>query len=172
MADSHPCGHSQILKKMMGIFTDLSKQGSIVMSYAGDVSCAQCWEALQKNKNALLIDVRTNAEWSYVGLPDISSTGKEIILVVWQQFPQMSVNPSFSKQVGELVKAAGCDAQAELYFLCRSGVRSIAAAEAVTADGFSNAFNVLGGFEGNPDENGHRGNLQGWKSDGLPWKQK
>jgi len=142
------------------------------MPYAGDVSCLQCWETLQNSENALLIDVRTNAEWSFVGLPDISSTGKNIILADWQQFPQMSVNSSFSKLVGEQIKAAGCDESAELFLLCRSGVRSIAAAEALTADGYGNAFNILGGFEGNPDENGHRGNLQGWKSDGLPWKQK
>ena len=135
-------------------------------------SCSQCWEALQNNKQSALVDVRTNAEWSFVGLPDLSSLGKDIILVDWQQFPHMTVNPSFSKLVSEHVKAAGCDESAELYFLCRSGVRSIAAAEAMTAAGFGNAFNVLGGFEGNPDDNGHRGNLQGWKSDGLPWRQK
>ena len=141
------------------------------MPYAGDVSCSDCWEALKNKTNALLIDVRTVAEWSFVGLPDIGSTGKEAILVDWQQFPQMTVNPSFTDQVGEQIKAAGCDEGAELYLLCRSGVRSIAAAEALTAAGYGNAFNVLGGFEGNPDQNGHRGNLQGWKSDGLPWKQ-
>lgn len=142
------------------------------MSYAGDVSCLQCWEMLQNDENAFLVDVRTNAEWSYVGFPDISAAGKNLILVDWQQFPQMTVNPSFSAQVDEHVRAAGSDKNTKIYLLCRSGVRSIAAAEALTAIGYENAFNVLGGFEGNPDENGHRGKLQGWKSDGLPWKQK
>lgn len=141
------------------------------MPYAGDVNCSKCWEALNNTNNALLIDVRTVAEWSFVGVPYIGSTGKKIILVDWQQFPQMTVNPFFTDRVGEQVKAAGCDESAELYLLCRSGVRSIAAAEALTAAGYGNAFNVLGGFEGSPDENGHRGKLQGWKSDGLPWKQ-
>jgi len=142
------------------------------MSYAGDVSCSECWKTLQDDDKALLIDVRTKAEWAFVGAPDITATDKNVILIDWQQYPQMAVNASFVEQVSQHVNEAGADKSAKLYFLCRSGVRSIAAAEAATAEGYTNAFNVLGGFEGNPDENGHRGNLQGWKANGLPWKQK
>lgn len=141
------------------------------MTYAGDVSCCECWEVLKTERHALLFDVRTNVEWIFVGIPDLSQINKEVILVDWQQFPNMTVNPSFTERVNEQVKANIGSEQAKLYFLCRSGVRSIAAAEALTAHGHEGAFNVLHGFEGNPDQNGQRGNLQGWKHDGLPWRQ-
>ena len=140
-------------------------------SYAGDVSCQSCWEALSANENAQLIDVRTRAEWSFVGIPNLSSIGKNVILSEWQSFPEMQFNPAFVESVGQQLAQMGIEQDAKLYFLCRSGVRSIAAAQAITASGFVEAYNVVGGFEGGPDQNGHRGNVSGWKFDGLPWQQ-
>jgi rhodanese-related sulfurtransferase len=136
------------------------------MSYAGDVTPAEAWEALSDDPAAVLVDVRTAAEWSYVGLPDLQSLAKDVVLVEWQTFPTGAVNEDF---VAEL-SAAGVDEQAPVYFLCRSGVRSVAAAEAATAAGWSRSHNVSEGFEGPHDADQHR-TVSGWKVAGLPWVQ-
>ena len=136
------------------------------MSYAGDVTPAEAWEAHSDDPAAVLVDVRTTAEWSYVGLPDLSALGKDVVLVEWQTYPTGAVNDDF---VAEL-SAAGIDEQAPVYFLCRSGVRSVAAAEAATAAGWSRSHNVSEGFEGPHDPEQHR-TLSGWKVAGLPWVQ-
>ena len=136
------------------------------MSYAGDVTPAEAWEALSDDPAAVLVDVRTAAEWSYVGLPDLRAIGKDVVLVEWQTFPTGAVNEDF---VAELA-AAGVDEQAPVYFLCRSGVRSVAAAEAATAAGWVRSHNVSEGFEGPHDADQHR-TVSGWKVAGLPWVQ-
>ena len=101
------------------------------MSYAGDVTPAEAWSALTDNSRAVLVDVRTRAEWSYVGVPDLGAVGKALIRIEWQTYPDGSVNTGFTGQL----KAAGVAKDQPVYFLCRSGVRSIAAAEAATRDG-------------------------------------
>ena len=136
------------------------------MSYAGDVTPEQAWAALRDEPGAVLVDVRTRAEWSYVGLPDLGPIGKEVVLVEWQSFPDGRVNDGF---VGEL-EAAGIGKEQSVYFLCRSGVRSVSAAEAATAAGWSESRNVLDGFEGPHDARRHR-TVSGWKVAGLPWVQ-
>ena len=136
------------------------------MSYAGDVTPAEAWEALSADPAAVLVDVRTSAEWSYVGLPDLRALGKDVVLVEWQTYPTGAVNADF---VAEL-SAAGVDEQAPVYFICRSGVRSVAAAEAATAAGWSRSHNVSEGFEGPHDAERHR-TVSGWKVAGLPWVQ-
>ena len=136
------------------------------MSYAGDVTPAEAWEALSGDPAAVLVDVRTAAEWSYVGLPDLSSLGKEVVRIEWQTYPSGAVNAAF---VDELA-TAGVDRQAPVYFICRSGVRSVAAAEAATAAGWPQSHNVLEGFEGPHDAQHHRA-VSGWKVAGLPWVQ-
>jgi rhodanese-related sulfurtransferase len=136
------------------------------MSYAGDVTPAEAWEALSDDPDAVLVDVRTVAEWSYVGLPDVRGLGKDVVRVEWQTFPSGAVNADFVAQL----EAAGVDRGAAVYFLCRSGVRSVAAAEAATAAGWSRSFNVLEGFEGPHDAEHHR-TVSGWKVAGLPWVQ-
>ncbi len=136
-------------------------------TYAGDLTPQQTWEMLSENSRAQLVDVRTDAEFAYVGNPDLSDLGKEVRQVYWQIFPAMDVNPDFVAQV----KDAGFDKDTPLLFLCRSGVRSKYAAEALTAAGFTACYNVAGGFEGDKDPQGHRGTGNGWKVDGLPWKQ-
>ena len=115
----------------------------------------------------MLIDVRTAAEWSYVGLPDLAPIGKRVVLASWQDFPSGALNAGF---VDEL-RAAGVEPGNDLYFICRSGSRSLAAARAAIAAGFERASNVADGFEGPRDDGHHRGTVSGWKAAGLPWRQ-
>ena len=133
-----------------------------------DVDAKQAYEALSANPDAQMVDVRTDAEWTYVGLPDLSPLGKRVLLVQWQGFPSGAPNNSFVEQLG----AAGLTRQHTVYFLCRSGARSLAAAEAAEQAGYRTVFNVSDGFEGPPDAQGHRGNVAGWQADGLPWRQR
>ena len=133
-----------------------------------DVAPAQTWEALCRDPQAQMVDVRTDAEWNFVGLPDLVAAGKQAVLIPWQVYPSMAVNPSFAAHLAE----AGLTAEHHVYFICRSGGRSAAAARAAQAAGFPHAYNVADGFEGPPDDAGHRGATAGWKAAGLPWRQK
>jgi rhodanese-related sulfurtransferase len=133
-----------------------------------NVAPTQTWEALQSDKNARLVDVRTDAEWNFVGLPDLGATGKETVLIPWQMYPTMQRNGNFETNLTH----AGLTPDHTLYFICRSGARSMAAAQAALAAGFPRVFNVADGFEGPPDVRGHRGSTSGWKAEGLPWRQK
>lgn len=133
-----------------------------------NISPAKTWEALKTNARAQLVDVRTDAEWNFVGVPDLAGAGKQAVLLAWQVYPAMARNESFEAQMG----TAGFTPEHHIYFLCRSGVRSLAAAEAMRAAGFPNVYNVADGFEGPPDGAGHRGTIAGWKASGLPWRQK
>ena len=135
--------------------------------YAGDISPKEAWEILNREPKAVLVDVRTRPEWTFVGVPDLGKAGKEPVLIEWQAYPTMQVNPDFVQQVA----AAGADKDAPVLFLCRSGQRSRAAAIAMTAAGFKKSYNIANGFEGGHDPEGHRGRAAGWKADGLPWGQ-
>lgn len=137
-------------------------------SYAGDISPKEAWDILEKDPKAVLVDVRTHAEWAYVGLPDVSGVGKELHMISWILFPKGEVNTEFTDDLEDQVP----DKDATVLFLCRSGVRSIAAAEAATAAGYGKAYNILTGFEGDKDGDQHRGTVGGWKVEGLPWVQK
>lgn len=139
--------------------------------YGGDVSERDAWALLEADQGTQLVDVRTRAEWSFVGLPDLSGLSRELGLIEWVSFPDMAANISFQDQLNKFLKAQGAAEDDVIMFLCRSGQRSIGAARAATAMGYKHALNVLGGFEGNPDEQGHRGKVNGWKVEGLPWKQ-
>ena len=125
------------------------------------------WSLLEREPNAVLVDVRTDAEWSYVGLPDLAPLGKQPVRLAWQIFPKMEVDPGFADRL----IASGVTPAHHLLFLCRSGVRSLAAAKAMTARGFPHCYNITNGFEGPPDGTRHRGTVAGWKHDGLPWAQ-
>jgi rhodanese-related sulfurtransferase len=133
-----------------------------------NINPTEVWRILQSDPQAQLVDVRTDAEWTYVGLVDLSAAGKQPALIPWQIFPRMGVNENFVDQA----KAAGFTPQHKIYFLCRSGVRSLAAAQAMQDAGFSHVFNVADGFEGPPDPDAHRGQIAGWKAAGLPWRQR
>lgn len=133
-----------------------------------NVAPRQVWEALDTNPQAQLVDVRTDAEWAFVGLPDLSAVGKQPVLIPWQVYPTMQLNRDFVAQLGQ----AGLAPEHHIYFLCRSGARSLAAAQAAQAAGFSHVYNIAEGFEGPPDAQGHRGEVAGWKADGLAWRQR
>ena len=119
----------------------------------------------------MLIDVRTQAEWTYVGLPDLSTLGRKVVLAQWQTYPDNRVDPAFGESLSAALSAAGTPRAAELFFICRSGARSRAAAEAMVAAGYSRCRNVADGFEGPLDATRHRGGAGGWKAAGLPWAQ-
>ncbi|MCB2017366.1 MAG: MBL fold metallo-hydrolase [Hydrogenophaga sp.] len=126
--------------------------------YAGDVSPQLAWRWVEQGE-AVLVDVRTDAEREWVGfVPDA-------LAVAWKQWPGMAMNPQFDAAIA----AAGAGGR-KLVLLCRSGVRSIAAAKRATELGLE-AYNILEGFEGDPDGAGHRGRKGGWRYLGLPWRQ-
>ena len=133
-----------------------------------NIAPREVWTALRADPNAQLVDVRTDAEWNFVGLPDLSEAGKTPALIPWQIFPTMQVNTQFTDQL----RQAGFTPDNKIYFLCRSGVRSMAAAQAAIDAGFPHAFNIADGFEGPPDASGHRGTVAGWKAEALPWRQR
>jgi rhodanese-related sulfurtransferase len=135
--------------------------------YAGDVSPEEAWHALTNDKAAALVDVRTQPEWVFVGIPNLQEAGKQPLLVQWQVFPSMQINPGLVDQLRE----AGLKPNHPIYFLCRSGARSRSAAIAMTQAGYSQCFNIAGGFEGGHDAERHRGRKEGWKAAGLPWQQ-
>jgi rhodanese-related sulfurtransferase len=139
--------------------------------YAGDLDVREAWALLGRDPKAQLVDVRTMAEWNFVGLPDISSLSRRVHCIEWQSFPTMAVNPAFAAEAEATVTAAGAAKDTPILFLCRSGARSRAAAMALASRGFTQAFNVAGGFEGDPDDERHRGHINGWKAAGLPWRQ-
>jgi len=136
-------------------------------AYAGDVTPGEAWELLKWEPGTVLIDVRTDAEFNYVGRPDLSSIGKQTLLIQWRLFPSNDVNPTFVSEVA----GAGVGPDQKILFLCRSGVRSRYTAAAMTEAGYPQCYNVLEGFEGDKDPAGHRGTIGGWKVAGLPWEQ-
>jgi rhodanese-related sulfurtransferase len=115
--------------------------------------------------------VRTAPEWTFVGLPDLASLERATVCVEWQSYPSMAPNPAFVAEVQRATEGPGARKDAPLLFLCRSGARSRAAAIAMTAAGYSRAYNIAGGFEGDLDARRHRGIANGWKAAKLPWKQ-
>jgi rhodanese-related sulfurtransferase len=133
-----------------------------------NVAPRKTWEALKNDPQAQLVDVRTDAEWNFVGVPDLAPAGKQPALIPWQVYPAMQVNGAFV----EHLQKAGITPDDHVYFLCRSGARSMAAAQAAQAAGYAHVFNVADGFEGPPDGEGHRGTVAGWKAEDLPWRQR
>ena len=131
------------------------------------------WEELKSDSNTVLVDVRTRAEWAYVGSPNLDELGKQVIRIEWLAFPEMSVNSEFT---GELFSCFGDKFPDKIYFICRSGIRSLDAAEYVMEilseiGRKTNCVNVDEGFEGDLDDNNHRGLVNGGKKRGLPWRQ-
>ncbi len=126
--------------------------------YAGDITPALAWAWVQAGE-AVLVDVRTDAEREWVGFVPGAQA------LAWKQWPGMALNGGFDAGI----QALGADGK-KLVLLCRSGVRSIAAAQRATELGLT-AYNILEGFEGNVDTHVHRGQTGGWKLRGLPWRQ-
>ncbi|MEI7786077.1 MAG: rhodanese-like domain-containing protein [Betaproteobacteria bacterium] len=130
---------------------------SAAAGYAGDIAPEQAWAWVQAGQ-AVLVDVRSDAEREWVGFVPGA------VALAWKQWPGMGLNPQFD---ADIVGAAGGK---KAVLLCRSGVRSIAAARRATELGVQ-AYNILEGFEGDPDAQGHRGRVGGWRLRGLPWRQ-
>jgi rhodanese-related sulfurtransferase len=135
-------------------------------AYAGDITPEEAWKLLSENPEAVLVDVRTDAEWRFVGVPDLSDLGRDVVYIEWNSVSGTH-NESF---VDELLEQVPSRVDRPVVFLCRSGNRSISAAEAATEAGIAPSYNVLDGFEGHLDDVGHRGGT-GWRATGLPWKQ-
>lgn len=136
-----------------------------------DVSVTETWERLEANARAQMVDVRTRAEWAFVGLPDLTSLGKRIVAVEWQTFPDNRVDPDFAERLTAALQSAGATKDDEIFFICRSGGRSRMAAEVMADKGFRQCRNVADGFEGPLDADRHRGKTAGWKAKGLAWVQ-
>jgi len=131
------------------------------LPYAGALLPAEAHALLQQLPASKLVDVRTQAEWEYVGhIPDT-------VLIEWNTYPNGQRNPDFLNEL----QAQVAKSDAPVMFLCRSGARSHHAAQAATQAGYPNSYNVLEGFEGDKDANGHRNTVGGWRFAGLPWIQ-
>jgi rhodanese-related sulfurtransferase len=142
----------------------------LFVGYAGDITPEAAWALLKENPEAVLVDVRTSAEWKWVGIPDLTELGRDVVYIEW-----VRSNGERNEQFLEELAAAGVTGPSQgddrpVIFLCRSGNRSIGSAELATEAGIAPSYNVLDGFEGNLDENGHRGGV-GWRAIGLPWRQ-
>ena len=149
------------------IYAAAAEQAGAGVGYAGDITVEDAWRLLKNDPDAVLVDVRTKAEWMFVGIPDLGAAGKKPVLVQWHLFPAMSENPAFAEELS----AAGVTPDAAALFICRTANRSPQAAKAMTAKGYRRCYVVTEGFEGPPDDYKHRGTLHGWKAAGLPWVQ-
>jgi rhodanese-related sulfurtransferase len=145
--------------------------GNTTGGYAGDVSAQATWDGLQKSSDATLIDVRSQAEWVYVGVPVLTPLGKATLLVEWDDFTTRERVPDFAGRLKAALDERGIGPDAPLYFICRSGSRSRNAAIEATAAGYRTCFNVEFGFEGRLSPERHRGTPGSWKATGLPWVQ-
>jgi rhodanese-related sulfurtransferase len=138
------------------------------LGYAGDKTPQESWAMLSEIADCALVDVRTGAEWAFVGTPDLSSIGKEICLAAWLEYPGMANNVDFVSTVQNHVPSP----DTPILFICRSGQRSISAAQTMTSAGYTKCYNVQEGFEGDKNPEERRGTTGGWKVAGLPWTQK
>ena len=149
----------------MGKLTEILKLAeerarALERPYRGELTPQEASAVRDLAPGAKIVDVRTRAEWDWVGRVPAA------VEIEWNQYPGGVRNPNF---VAELKRQV--DPEALVMFLCRSGVRSIGAAALSTEAGYSSCYNILEGFEGDKDANGHRNNIGGWRHAGLPWHQ-
>ena len=136
------------------------------MGYKRNLLPKMTIERLQSNPQALFVDVRSKAEYKYVGFPENS------ILIPWIDDPDWEPNPeAFSDAVMQELDGRENLSDTEIILICRSGFRSNEALKCLENKGFTQVSHVASGFEGDLDENDHRGNLNGWRHDGMPWSQ-
>jgi rhodanese-related sulfurtransferase len=143
---------------------------SLEVVHIEDVPVEEVWARLAEDAGAVLIDVRTRAELTFVGLPDLGSIGKRVLTVEWQTYPE-GTDAGFTDRMTKALDAASASKDSELFFICRSGARSRMAAEAMAHAGYRRCMNVADGFEGPLDADRHRGQVAGWKAAGLAWVQ-
>lgn len=149
----------------MGKLTEILKLANeraerLALPYAGALTPAEAWEVLQSAPGARLVDVRTRAEWDWVGRVP------EAVEIEWLSYPGNTPNPAFVQQLRREV-----DPEALVMFLCRSSGRSDKAARVAAESGYAEAYNILEGFEGDRDAKGQRNRVGGWRHAGLPWFQ-
>jgi rhodanese-related sulfurtransferase len=130
------------------------------LTYTGEVTPEEAWTLLQHAPGTILVDVRTHAEWNWVGRVP------HAVEIEWMHWPERDLNPNFLKQL-----EAQVDKEALVVFLCRSAARSHSAAMLATEHGYTQCYNILEGFEGDKDADQQRGNIGGWRKAGLPWSQ-
>lgn len=133
----------------------------------------QAWDILQTTEGAVLVDVRSRPEWSFAGMPDLSDIGREVWTVEWQTWPEMTPNLGF---LSDLEVQMGGVRPTRMFFMCRMGSRALSAAQAVAKQMHQRGINlhitnISGGFEGDRNDSGQRGKLNGWKAAWLPWRQ-
>jgi rhodanese-related sulfurtransferase len=140
-----------------------------------DVSVLDTWDRLKADPRAVLVDVRTRAEWAFVGVPDLSSLGKQVLLIEWQSGPDYrpynAIAADFARSTAAALAERGATKTDEVFFICRVGVRSRMAAEAMAAAGYSRCRNVADGFEGPLGAERHGSQTGGWKYEGLAWSR-
>ncbi len=146
------------VKEILQVAQARAKQKNL--PYEGALTPAEAYRIMTLAPQAKLVDVRTQAEWNYVG------TIPGSVRIEWQTYPDGQPNPHFLSELKQQVNSAQV-----VMFICRSGVRSHAAAVEATQAGYRNSYNVLEGFQGNKDANGHRDSTGGWRNAGLPWVQ-
>lgn len=129
------------------------------LTYAGEVTPREAWSLYTSRDDVRIVDVRTQAEWDWVGVVPGA------VMIEWKRYPGMALNPDF---LGQLRAAA--DPEDIVLFLCRAGIRSGEAAAMAAEDGYRRAFNIIEGFEGDKDDAERRGRVNGWRKAGLPWK--
>lgn len=131
------------------------------------------WKILQEDQNSVLVDVRTSEEVEFVGFVDSSKACNKTIYLPWKVYPQMMVDEAFTDKLSALIAdnfSSSSPENIKLFFICRSGNRSLEAAMFMSDLGFQ-CHNIKDGFEGSHDEFDHRGNINGWKATNLPWRQ-
>ncbi len=128
-----------------------------------EITALEAWERLRKNGRAVLLDVRSEPEWDFVGVPLVDG----YLQISWRHWPDMRINPDFLVELD----AAGVDRDTPLLLMCKAGVRSREAGEFLLRRGFLHCFNISDGFEGERDEKGRRRRMSGWVAAGLPWMQ-
>jgi len=144
---------------------------NIEAAHVENVPVLETWERLKADPKAVLVDVRTRAEWAFVGVPDLSGLNRDVLLMEWQTFPDSQTDPDFPDRLDAALKAHGVDKDDQVFFICRSGGRSQMAAEAMAAAGYRRCRNVTEGFEGPIDADRHRNQIAGWKFARLAWVQ-
>jgi rhodanese-related sulfurtransferase len=147
-----------------GVLQDLSK------SAVDNLSVDEAWRRLGSDPKAQLVDVRTKAEWRFVGVPDLAPIGRSALQIEWQTYPEGAAVPDFVDRCAAALRQSGAGPDQDVFFLCRSGARSLSAARAMANAGFPKCHNVAEGFEGPLDRERHRA-AGGWKVAGLPWYQ-
>jgi rhodanese-related sulfurtransferase len=131
------------------------------------------WKILDEDKHSLLVDVRTFEELNFVGHVDLSSIAAKSIILPWRIYPRMELNSAFISELSNFIAKTfpSNPLDTNLLFLCKTGGRSNEAAKSMSEIGYKNTYNITGGFEGEADSSGHRGNINGWKAANLPWEQ-